>query len=374
MAESKTVAVIPLNTKNYATWKVQCKMALVKDGVWGIVNGTETAPAEGEQLARFTTRRDKALAIIVLSIEPKLLYIIGPDPTDPVTVWNALSAHFQRKTWANKLELKKKLFSMRLNEGDSVQEHVKLMTEVCDELSAIGETVSEEDRVVYLLASLPESYNVLVTALESSVEVPRLAVVNERLLHHEAKMKLTGSQEGALATRVKKCYYCKRPGHFKRDCGEFKRQFKSSKGKNRMGAFKVTITTDEEDSADVESTGLVVQHALSTGGRIHDQWILDSGATCHMCNNKSLFSHLVPLCAPVTITLGDGHSLQATGRGKVTLKMKLPLDRVETCTLHNVLLVPGLAYNLLSIMAASRRRKVTTLQKKCARLETSSPS
>ena len=34
------------------------------------------------------------------------------------------------------------------------------MTEYFDTLSVAGETVSEEDRVVYLLASLPESYTV----------------------------------------------------------------------------------------------------------------------------------------------------------------------------------------------------------------------
>ncbi len=50
---------------------------------------------------------------------------------------------------------------MRLAEGGSVQAHVKAMTELCDELSVVGEPVKEEDRVVYLLASLPESYNVL---------------------------------------------------------------------------------------------------------------------------------------------------------------------------------------------------------------------
>ena len=59
---------------------------------------------------------------------------------------------------------------MRLAEGGSVQDHIKYMTEICDELSVIGETTSEEDRVVYLLASLPESYNVLVTALVASAE------------------------------------------------------------------------------------------------------------------------------------------------------------------------------------------------------------
>ena len=75
-------------------------MALIKEGLWNIVNGNETEPTEGaERQAKFATRRDKALAIIVLAIEPSLLYLIGADPTDPVVVWRVLGEQFQRRTW-----------------------------------------------------------------------------------------------------------------------------------------------------------------------------------------------------------------------------------------------------------------------------------
>ena len=46
------------------------------------------------------------------------------------------------------------------------------MTELFDALSVAGENVSEEGRVVYFQASLPESYSVLVTALEANEDVP----------------------------------------------------------------------------------------------------------------------------------------------------------------------------------------------------------
>ena len=51
-----------------------------------------------------------------------------------------------------------------------VNEHIKAMSEIFEWLAVIGDTVSEEDRVVHLLASLPELYNVLVTALEAQSE------------------------------------------------------------------------------------------------------------------------------------------------------------------------------------------------------------
>ena len=189
---------------------------------------TETEPeGNADRRAKFVGRRDKALAIFVLAMESSLLYLVGQDPTDPVAVWKILADQFQRKTWANKVELKQKLFSLRLAEGGSVQEHIKFMSEIYDELSAIGENVSEEDRVVYLLVSLPESYSTLVTALEASAEVPSLAVVREWLLHEETKAKSRSSQqsqEEALATSFKRklrCHFCNKPGHFKKDCEEF---------------------------------------------------------------------------------------------------------------------------------------------------------
>ena len=381
------MAVVPLNSSNYSTWKIQCKMALVKEGLWGIVNGSETAPTEAVQLVTFTARKDKALATIVLAVEPKLLYLVGADPTDPAVVWKALADQFQRNTWANKLELKRKLFSMRLAEGGSVRDHIKSLTEVYDELSAIDEPVKEEDRVIYLLASLPECYNVLVTALEASADIPSLSVVTERLLHEETKMKSRSDQtslEGALTVRGKKrlrCHFCNRPGHFKKDCEEFakvKEQNKHKKDceesakvkeqnkpaharmKSKMGAFKVTISAEGENSSDSENTGLVVQHAMSADSNAHDQWIFDSGATCHMCNSKAMFSEVHPLRNPINVTLGDGRNLKATGRGKVTLTLKVSHDKTKQCTLHDVLLVPDLAYNLLSVTAASKRGKNTT--------------
>ena len=114
------------------------------------------------------SRRGRALATIVLSVDPSLLYLIG-DPVDPTIVWKKLADQFQ-KTWANKLTLRKRQFSLKLREGNPDQSHIKKMTEIFEELCVISDII-QVDRVIYLLATLPDSFNMLVTALEVNAEV-----------------------------------------------------------------------------------------------------------------------------------------------------------------------------------------------------------
>ena len=107
------LGLVPLNEKNFATWKVQVKMHLMKDDLFSIVEGTEISPGSSDvaALRKYEQRRDKALATIVLAVEPKLLYLIG-DPKDPKVVWQKLQDIFQKKTWANKFRLKRKLYNL----------------------------------------------------------------------------------------------------------------------------------------------------------------------------------------------------------------------------------------------------------------------
>ena len=95
------------------------------------------------------------MATVVLSIHPLLLYLLG-DPQDPVVVWKKLAGQFEKKTWVARLDLRRKLHSLRLKDGESAQEHIRVLIELFDALSVAVETVSEDDRVVYLLASLPD--------------------------------------------------------------------------------------------------------------------------------------------------------------------------------------------------------------------------
>ena len=116
----------------------------------------------------------------MLSVDPTLLYLLGTDPENPFVVWKKLADQFPKKTWANKLALQRKLYNLKLKDGQSVQKHVKMLNKIFDELPIIHDLLDKENQVVHILTSSPESYNMLVTALEANPEAPKLEIVTER--------------------------------------------------------------------------------------------------------------------------------------------------------------------------------------------------
>ncbi|KAF2354185.1 Reverse transcriptase RNA-dependent DNA polymerase [Trinorchestia longiramus] len=180
----------PLNERNYPTWKIHMRMCLVKYKLWDIVLGTETISSTADEAARrkFESHRDLALATIVLGVDQSQLYLLG-DPTDPVEVWRKLQNTFQKKSWVNKFRLKKKLFNMKLENGQNLQDHLKVCVELFEELAIIGNAMEEEERVIILLSSLPDRFSTLVTALEAHEKIPAWELVTERLLNEERRQR-----------------------------------------------------------------------------------------------------------------------------------------------------------------------------------------
>ena len=64
--ETMEILIKPFNGLNYTTWKVQCNIALIKEGLWNIATGKENAPENQGEQAKYLLRRYHTLATIVL--------------------------------------------------------------------------------------------------------------------------------------------------------------------------------------------------------------------------------------------------------------------------------------------------------------------
>ena len=116
--------------------------------------------------------------------------------------------------------------------------------------------------------------------------------------------------------------------------------------------MKESKDSDSDDSV----VGLVTGQLLSaTTSNEVGSWIVDSGATCHLCNDRSIFTVFNSLENPQEVVLGDGHTLDAVG---VDVVLNLVVDgKIKKRRLRDVLYVPKLEYNLLSVSKATESGK-----------------
>ena len=237
------------------------------------------------------------------------------------------------------------------------------MTELFDELAIVGDPLDDENKVVHLLASLPNSYDMLVTALEASPQVPKIEVVTERLIHEETKK--TQNDDIAMTLRHNRreletgpeCYYCGKRGHIKRNCRSYKSSLEGNELENNEGRPRSSTKQNACPATEESEEEFIGLFMKQTATEVKTNWIINSGASCHMSYDESLFSEMKRLDEPKEITVGDGSKVKAIGKGTLDLLMKLPNGKTNHCRLSDVLYVPKLSYNLFSVASTTRRGK-----------------
>ncbi len=140
------------------------------------------------------------------------------------SVWEALCGVHEAKTIGNKLLLRRRFFTIKMQEGDDMLVH-QHDENPCGPTTFIEVNITDENIYMVLLMNLPPSFDNLVTSLESmSTKDVNLQFIITRLLHEVSKRKECESSETtALANKTHKsneklCFYCKKLEHFVRNC------------------------------------------------------------------------------------------------------------------------------------------------------------
>jgi hypothetical protein len=364
-SESDTkITIEKFSGENYHLWKFKMMMVLKEKGLWEFVEGKELDPAASEKERNdFKRREERALALLVLSLSDAQLLHVQPALTAK-EAWLKLSEVHERKGLANKLYLRRKFLTVKMEEGDGMQAHINKVKTMAQQLTAIGAPVADEDIIVTLLYSLPENYESLIVALESRADALTLEFITARLLHEEARRKEAGvhqeniskaflsqdanSKKGKEPGKAGKggkkksgnCFYCGKAGHFKNECRKRISEEKKAPQANSSS------TKQKEGRKEGEKEFLFLAHALTTTTTQTPKdtsWIVDSGASQHMTHRKDWLACFEEI-APVEIHLADNSIVEAVGKGQV----KLDAAR----SLGSVWYVPKLAKNLFSVRKA----------------------
>ena len=227
--ESSTTRINKFDGTNFHAWKFKMQMVLEERDLWEVVCGEVKFEDCQSALDQSTYKRKsrKAMAAICLSMEDSQLPLVR-SASGAFDAWSKLEDHFEKKSLANKLFLRRRFFTAMMEEGGDVLSHINKLKTLAEQLDAVGAPVSEDDLVITLLGSLSESYQFLITALESRADTLTWELVTSRLLHEDMKRKEQGGdgavvgqafmtsdkkRNGPPAKKTGACNYCGKTGH-----------------------------------------------------------------------------------------------------------------------------------------------------------------
>jgi hypothetical protein len=223
-----------------------------------------------------------------------------------------------------------------MQERDDMLLHMNTMKALADQLRSIEVNIMDEDVYMVLLMSLPPSFDNLVTSLKSmSTKDVHLQFIVARLFHEVSKIKeCESSKTTALVNKTHKsneklCFYCKKPGHFVRNCLKKKSDEKE----------KVNQACEDHEKMFVA--------ALSANDHTTYGWIVDSGATQHMTFEQEWFTTYERI-SPRKVFMGDDTVLEAIGKGNIKATMQVG-GKLSHATITQVLHVPKMKNNLISV-------------------------
>ena len=177
---------------NFGLWKFKMEMVLAAKDLWNIVDKSKSPPpndAEESTKNEYTRRCKKALAIITMNlVDKEMLHIKGC--TGPAEAWETLCNIHETKSLSKILFLRCKFFTIKMEEGTDILEHINKVKSLVDQLLVLEVPLRGEDVVMTLLDSLPPSFDYVITALETRpFKELTMEFVTARLVHEESKKK-----------------------------------------------------------------------------------------------------------------------------------------------------------------------------------------
>jgi hypothetical protein len=169
--------------------------------------------------------------------------------------------------------------------------------------------------------------------------------------HVAFSARVQTAKPGILSAKKKKgnrvCYICGDKGHVMDFCPQ------KPSVKSEINCIKRPIKTENKEVSAKMARWSKMYSNVSYEGNNFQGWIIDSGASNHICCDKGLFSDLKRGVFG-EITVANGEKVFAKGKGTVKLLIDCPEGKLET-ELLNVLYVPEIKSNLISVMKVAEK-------------------
>lgn len=313
--------------------------------------------AELEEQKKWRDSDAKARTRIELSIgDAEMIHISGADSVREM--WDQLTTVKESKGRLGVLATRRALYRMTAEEGFDMVEHISKLRKLQEELHLMENKVPDEDFVMILITSLPESWDQYTSAyLGSSSNKPTLklhelvAILLEEDRWRRGRSDDTASgvamqakfSRGDKGIEKRKCFNCGKEGHIKEECW--------SKGGGREGKGPARRKKGDRAHQTQESINTSLNDVAYSTRESQEfsryDWILDSATTSHICTTQEAFTDYTPLHDATIHGLGS-HPITTQGCGTVIVNFNVD-GKIIQHTLREVLHAPDAENCLLSI-------------------------
>jgi transposase InsO family protein len=369
---------------NFSSWKARIVLLFQENELWDIVEGTAATPVvaistDPAALTAFTKKDIKAKRILFDAVKDHIIPHVS-SKTYVHEMWTALKNLFQNSNENRKMVLREKLKSIKMTKSKSVTGYLSRITQVRDELGAVGEVIPSTELVRTALNGVAKPWAVFVEGIVAMEHVPSWDRLWDDFVQEETRrgyvhgVGSSGVHEDeenvALAAKGKgkktkkrgnpgghnekgkpkkgekdmskvRCWACQKQGHYAATCPERK------KGNKKNVAASAAM--DEFTAQFEQEFSLVAGLSSSTSSSV--VWYIDSGASRHMTGVRSQFSELTERTLETDVVLGDDRTVRAAGVGTVIFQR----ESLPPLKLTDVLYVPGLTWNLVSVSTIEDR-------------------
>ncbi|CAI7866933.1 unnamed protein product [Closterium sp. NIES-53] len=326
-------SAVPIFTgQNYSAWKFKFRVLMMERGLWGFFDGTEKKLDNESDIAAWKKKDQKAFATLILRIGINLVSSVRMCiklEASAHEVWKRLKTMHVNKTLHGKILARNAFYTMKMRGGESMHEYATRVEE-------LGETFMD-------LGGMSEG-----AAMFSGGSSGKKSTWSKGATKNSSGGSDCGKRNTSNGSS--KCHYCGKAGHFWRECRKCPSDWTPSKAQNHEGNAH-TASGDAEDSRES-----IVSLAGDVTNTPSDAWFLNTGATQHMTHSASFLTNVGAPRDVTRVVFGNDKSLPVVGVGSTCLIIDGgPVD------ITNVLHVPGLKVNLLSVTQLAKKGVKVTI-------------